>query len=1330
MTALQMIFNSEMTHRLGWVLVHFLWQGALVAAVLAGVLTALRKKSANVRYAAACGATLAMVALPVVTMGLVDVPQGQRYAAGTNEGLAVSGEVGAPAVSDGLSSGPDVVVSPSVDIEPSEHNSTEPLGGCSPESTRTETTPEAGASFGARITGALDAALPWMTVGWALGVFGLSVWHLGGWAQLQRLRRRMVEPVGADIRTRVASLAERIGVTRTVETLQSALVAVPAVVGHFKPVILLPASALTGLSPEQIEAILAHELAHIKRCDYMVNMLQTAVEILGFYHPGVWWVSRVIRVERENCCDDIAVAVCQDRVTYARALAAMEEVRGHGRLAVAASGASLFDRIRRLLGADDVRESRFNWAGAAVLLLLLVMAAVPVGLAMSKAAAVGEQADRGNTSLSEYTHTLDNGVTVELVGVCNYPSQGKQWWRPDGSPLGETIETVDGSGYQSGLPGYEIAFGVRNREKCHEFGIADITGGGQRSGLRVNDENIFAVYRAHISKSADRTDVTVQVAGDQWQSVAELKGFGYTTSRRHKGAKILFSSRVDSDGAVVVSVSDELSHTVATRLMAVTRGGKTIRGKAQTSMYDGTGGEILRLQVLRFEGVTPADIEKISYEICPYEYYTFKNVSLKPGFETDVEIERDEQLSSSSSEASDIQEMLRTVELKAADFEQVSGFTTWLATQPGVSNVRNEALNYLTSYPAKQKVHFSYHGEEQTVYYTVTEKPDVVLLDGMKVNNEDSETVSQRAQRLQSREESLRNLSNLGSLFRIYAEENNEKYPDTLEELTPYDDDELLPWAVKHAEYLGRGKTLASKPQTPIAYDKTMLMENGKTNVLFHDGHVEFCEPKKLRALGIEAKKVSGTVHSSDEQIKSLQEIVELYRRQEERTQTLLDAGRASMQELTEIKAKRLAAEAELAKAKGENAVDEDQSEYPKVAYRYFEQIVITPDPEKVRYKARAVSWTQLEQAIAKLDNKESTVLEVAFEPGMISRQRSDPRGYISHQLEREPGFQKAKELVDKHGLEHVSFVGEYSPGDARKGPVSVRMAGEFIERRGIPVNLQSFEDDPLLTIRSIAFERKGALAKVQCAMTSYPFTTWEVTVRLLDKQGYELASRSKGLDNRGIAAGVPANFIDELEFDFGRVDIDAIDRFEISLRQYLPPEEKKNNTVSIEAKVLLADPKTYEKLLAEGKLKKEGQALNLGQAASLIREINAGGHSKLLSAPKVIVRDGENATLSVRDDKTGYELICDVTPGIMDDIVNLDFTIQNRKIFSQQEIEKGQVEFAKSVELAGSSLVPDQNTLAVGGFEVDCDRPWIDVHHGEGCKLIVLLKPAIIPAP
>ena len=150
---------------------------------------------------------------------------------------------------------------------------------------------------------------------------------------------------------------------------------------------LVPASALSALTPQQLEAIIAHELAHIRRHDYLVNLLQTLVETLLFYHPAVWWLSRRIRIERENCCDDLAVSLCGDAVTYARALADLEELRGLGLsrrgssdLALAADGGSLLQRVRRLLGAPTHAGRGPGWlAGSAAVLVMAGIAAGAVG---------------------------------------------------------------------------------------------------------------------------------------------------------------------------------------------------------------------------------------------------------------------------------------------------------------------------------------------------------------------------------------------------------------------------------------------------------------------------------------------------------------------------------------------------------------------------------------------------------------------------------------------------------------------------------------------------------------------------------------------------------------------------------------------------------------------------------------------------------------------------------------------------------------------------------------------------------------------------------------
>jgi len=156
--------------------------------------------------------------------------------------------------------------------------------------------------------------------------------------------------------------------------LTSSIADVPMVIGVFRPAILLPASMLLGLAPDQLEAILVHELAHIRRHDNLVNLVQRLLETVFFFHPAAWWVSACIRTEREHCCDDIAAAASDARA-YAGALTTLEELRSPA-LAVAATDGSLSSRVRRVLGFRQP-ESRQGWMGPAIA-SAMVMAAVTV----------------------------------------------------------------------------------------------------------------------------------------------------------------------------------------------------------------------------------------------------------------------------------------------------------------------------------------------------------------------------------------------------------------------------------------------------------------------------------------------------------------------------------------------------------------------------------------------------------------------------------------------------------------------------------------------------------------------------------------------------------------------------------------------------------------------------------------------------------------------------------------------------------------------------------------------------------------------------------------
>ena len=185
---------------------------------------------------------------------------------------------------------------------------------------------------------------------WLVGVVALSLRLVTGWYLAGRLRQRGTRPVSVLWRRRVHGLASRLRVTRPVRVVESTVVRVPAVIGWFRPVLLLPASAIAGLTTVQLEAIVVHELAHIRRHDYLVNGLQAVIETVLFYHPAVWWLSGRIREEREHCCDDVAVAVCGDPVAYSRALADLDQLcPDAGALVVAANGGSLVRRIQRLI---------------------------------------------------------------------------------------------------------------------------------------------------------------------------------------------------------------------------------------------------------------------------------------------------------------------------------------------------------------------------------------------------------------------------------------------------------------------------------------------------------------------------------------------------------------------------------------------------------------------------------------------------------------------------------------------------------------------------------------------------------------------------------------------------------------------------------------------------------------------------------------------------------------------------------------------------------------------------------------------------------------------
>lgn len=215
-----------------------------------------------------------------------------------------------------------------------------------------------------------------LVVCWFIGVGILLLRFTGGWFYLERLRFTS-RPVKDQVwHTRFGILVAKLNIGRSVELRETARIVTPMVVGVLQPVVLVPIGLMTGLSVQQVEAILAHELAHIRRHDYFVNLVQSFVEVVYFFHPALWWLSNRIRTEREHCCDDLAMAVCDDRLSLAHALVRVAEFRHESSLVVAfaANKPLLLRRVRRVLGVAEPSSRRLSGylPMAFVLLSLLV----------------------------------------------------------------------------------------------------------------------------------------------------------------------------------------------------------------------------------------------------------------------------------------------------------------------------------------------------------------------------------------------------------------------------------------------------------------------------------------------------------------------------------------------------------------------------------------------------------------------------------------------------------------------------------------------------------------------------------------------------------------------------------------------------------------------------------------------------------------------------------------------------------------------------------------------------------------------------------------------
>ena len=321
MNTISAIFSAELTEALGWMLIHSLWQGAIIAVLLLLILYFIKKKSAQIKYFLSFAALMGIV----VWAGITFI---NAYQYASEKQVLKTQILNDPGYLKNLLSSDNT------------HSN----------SLNNQETPVINQNT-VKFRAFFQRNFNIICLIWLVGMLFMMTRFIGGLIYTQRLRTQNLMPISDEWGQIVKSLSHKLGLKRKVESFLSPLTRVPVTLGAVKPILLFPISALTGLTPKEVEAVIAHELAHIRRNDYLLNIMQSVVEMLFFYHPAVWVISAQVRAERENSCDNIAVDATGNRIEYIRTLAAMQIKQSELaqlEMAFSVKRGSVLQRIKRL----------------------------------------------------------------------------------------------------------------------------------------------------------------------------------------------------------------------------------------------------------------------------------------------------------------------------------------------------------------------------------------------------------------------------------------------------------------------------------------------------------------------------------------------------------------------------------------------------------------------------------------------------------------------------------------------------------------------------------------------------------------------------------------------------------------------------------------------------------------------------------------------------------------------------------------------------------------------------------------------------------------------
>lgn len=434
MNTLDQFFQSDIVHALGWTILHSFWQGLLIVILLTIGLVVLRRHSSRLRYLAGY---LALLSLALCSAGTF-------Y-------LHLPAATGEPAVS--------------IENAPPAYDMTEAVAAVSPPSVTTPVLSEV--TYWQQFVRFLESNLPWITIVWMIGVLILSLRFLAELAYIQRLKYQPGGMPAKAFQEQLNQLAAKMGVRKFVELKENIRINSPMVIGFIKPVILVPFGLLSNLDPRQVESILAHELAHIRRHDYLFNLLQSLVEIVLFFNPATWWISSLIRNEREHSCDEMAIAATGNQLAFVQTLAKLEEYRATpNRMALAFNGrgeSGVLGRIKRILNSEEQFRIPYRLFWSCLILLgslgLFAFQAQPLP-EQDHAAFSKPLIDDPEMESVDSSHSLATPETVEK----KQPSDANEVNPParEKSPEPEEISSTTKENLNEHPPAEETSFGEQD----------------------------------------------------------------------------------------------------------------------------------------------------------------------------------------------------------------------------------------------------------------------------------------------------------------------------------------------------------------------------------------------------------------------------------------------------------------------------------------------------------------------------------------------------------------------------------------------------------------------------------------------------------------------------------------------------------------------------------------------------------------------------------------------------------------------------------------------------------------------------------------------------